>query len=90
MVRGKLIVIGLVVLIVAVVGGKISKALPTVPPGIAAQNWRPLTDDVGIALQANRGQGRQGPLIGTLMVRDGDHWRNVELTPGAPYAAPAH
>jgi hypothetical protein len=89
MTRGKLIVIGLLVLIVAVVGVRISKALPTTPPGVAAQNWRPLTEDVGIALQADRGPAQQGPMIGTLMVRDGDRWRTVELMPGAPRAVPA-
>jgi hypothetical protein len=88
MARGKLLLIGLVVLIVAVASVKVSKALPTIPPGIEAQNWRPLTDDVGIALQARRGTARQGPVIGTLMVRDGDRWRSVDLI-GAPYAAPA-
>jgi hypothetical protein len=88
MARGKWIVIGLVVFVVALVGVKMSKALPTVPPGIAAQNWRPLTDNVGIALQASRGLGRQDPMIGTLMIRDGDHWRAVELMPGAPRAVP--
>jgi hypothetical protein len=88
MARGKLIVLGLVLLVIALVGVKTSRALPTTPPGIAAQNWRPLTDDVGIALQASRGTGR-GPMVGTLMVRDGDHWRSVELMPGAPRAVPA-
>jgi hypothetical protein len=88
MARGKLIALALMVLVVALLGVKISKAMPTIPPGIAAQNWRPLTDDVGIALQASRGAGR-GPMIGTLMVRDGDHWRSVELMPGAPRAVPA-
>jgi hypothetical protein len=89
MARGKWILVGLVVLIVAVVGVNISRALPTTPPGVAAQNWRPLTDDVGIALQPNRATGR-GPMIGTLMVREGDNWRSVELMPGTPYAVPAH
>jgi hypothetical protein len=84
-----LLLIGLVVLIVAVSSVKVSRALPTIPPGIEAENWRPLTDDVGIVLQAKRGTARQGPVIGTLMVRDGDRWRSVDLMPGAPYAAPA-
>lgn len=88
MARRKLLWIALVVLIVAVVSVKVSRGLPTIPPGIEAQNWRPLADDVGIALQARRGTARQGPIIGTLMVRDGDRWRNVDLI-GAPYAAPA-
>jgi hypothetical protein len=89
MARGKLLWIGLVVLIVAMVSVKVSRALPTIPPGVEARNWRPLTDDVGIALQAKRGTARQGPVVGTLMVRDGDRWLNVDLIPGAPYAAPA-
>ena len=88
MARRKLIVLGLMLLVIALVEIKTSKALPTIPPGIAAQNWRPLTDDVGIALQASRGTGR-GPMIGALMVRDGDHWRSVELMSGAPRAVPA-
>jgi hypothetical protein len=35
------------------------------------------------------GPGYQGSLVGTLMVRDGDRWRPIELVPGAPGAVPA-
>jgi len=76
---GRLVVLGLAIPLAILAGVKISRAGPAPPAGIAAQNWRPLTEDVGIALQSDRGQKGQGPVFGTLMVRDGDRWRTVEL-----------
>ena len=87
--RRQFLVIALALLTVAVVGVHISSAVPNAPPGVKAENWRSISADMGIAIHTNMGPTYQGPMVGTLMVRDGDRWRPVELVPGSPGAVPA-
>jgi hypothetical protein len=89
MTRGKLAVAGLILLIGAIVSAQSSSAAPDVPPGVRPEMWRSLSSDVGIILRSDRMPGHQGPIFGTLVVREGNRWRTVELMPGAPGAVPA-
>jgi hypothetical protein len=89
MARGKIVMIGLVLLILVVAGVRTLSAAPDIPPGVRPEMWRSLSADVGIAIQSDRTPGYQGPVFGTLMVREGNRWRAVELVPGAPGAVPA-
>jgi hypothetical protein len=89
MARGRLIVAGVILSIVAVVSARSSSAAPEMPPGVRPEMWRSLSPEVGIVLRSDRVPGHQGPVFGTLMVREGNRWRTVELMPGAPGAVPA-
>jgi hypothetical protein len=84
----KRLLIGLMLVVVTIVAVHSSAAAPSAPPGVKPENWRAISGDVGIAIQ-DMGPGYQGSLVGTLMVRDGDRWRPIELVPGAPGAVPA-
>jgi hypothetical protein len=86
--RRQLLTAGLMLVVVALVVVHSSAAAPSVPPGVKPENWRAISADVGIAIQDIR-PGYQGSLVGTLMVRDGDRWRSIELVPGSPGAVPA-
>ena len=74
----QLLTLGLVLLLLVVVGVHISAAQSAMPPGVKSENWRSISSDVGIAIQPTT-RGYDGPLVGTLMVRDGDRWRSIEL-----------
>jgi hypothetical protein len=87
--RRRLLVVGLVLMVVTLVGVGLSQGETSPPPGVAPEMWRPLSDGVGIAIRPGQAQGRQGPIVGTLMVREGDHWRPVDLVSGAPGLVPA-
>ena len=86
--RKQLLVLGSILLVLVVVAVHSSAAQSTTPPGVKPENWRSISSDVGIAIQ-DMGPGYQGTLVGTLMIRQGDRWRSIELVPGAPGAVPA-
>ena len=88
MTRKQLLIASLVLVVVALVIVHNSSAAPSSPPGVKPENWHAISADVGIAIQ-DMGPGYQGSLVGTLMVRDGDRWRSIELVPGTPGAVPA-
>jgi hypothetical protein len=86
--RRQLLIAGFVLFVVAVVGARSSVAIPNVPPGVEPEKWRPLSSDIGIAIQ-DMGPGYHARMVGTLMVRDAGRWRSIELVPGSPGAVPA-
>lgn len=85
--RKQLLILGSILLVLVVVGVS-SAAQSSMPPGVKAENWRSISSEVGIAIQ-DMGPGYRGQMVGTLMVREGDHWRSMELLPGSPGAVPA-
>jgi hypothetical protein len=87
--RNRLLVVGSILFVLIAVGVRSSAATPNVPPGVKPENWRSISSDVGIAIHSDKGSGYQGPIVGTLMIRDGERWRSVELVPGSPGAVPA-
>ena len=87
--RGRLLVASVVVLVSVLIGARFSKSLTSVPPGVAPELWRPLSDGVGIAIRPGQAKGHPGAIVGTLMIREGDHWRAVDLVPGGPGLVPA-
>jgi hypothetical protein len=84
----QLLILSLVLVVVAFVAVHNSAAAPSAPPAVKPENWRAISADVGIAIH-DMGPGYQGSLVGTLMIRDGERWRSIELVPGAPGAVPA-
>ena len=60
----------------------------TPPPGVAPEQWHPLSDSLGIAVQEQTFAGRS-ELYGTFMVREGGTWRRVTIAPGLPGMVPA-
>ncbi|MEW5977230.1 MAG: hypothetical protein AB1898_15680 [Acidobacteriota bacterium] len=67
------------------------------PPGIEAERWIAITNDLGLVLQTAQ---ETGPLFsppstkqlrGVLMVRQNGHWQSVwlEPCPGTPKLVPA-
>jgi hypothetical protein len=85
--RRQLLVLGSVLLVLIAVGVQSSGAQSGMPPGVKSENWRSISSDVGIAIQ-DMGPGYQGPMVGTLMIRQNDRWRSIELVP-SPGAVPA-
>jgi hypothetical protein len=86
--RKQLLTLGSIVLVLVLVGVHSSGAQSSMPPGVKSENWRSISPEVGIAIQ-DMGPGYQGTMVGTLMVRQGNRWRSIELVPGSPGAVPA-
>ena len=89
MTRVKLIVAGLVLLVATFVGVRISQGSTSSPPGVAPEMWRPLAEGAGITIRPGQVAGHQDAIVGTLMIREGNRWRPVDLVPGVPGLVPA-
>ena len=50
---------------------------PAPPPGIAPENWHPISDDLGIILI----QQNEANALGTLMARIDSKWVRVSFSP---------
>jgi hypothetical protein len=66
-----------------------------IPPGVSPEMWHPLSANLGIAIQVQRPPTRPGTfgtpdsISGALMVRQGDKWRVVNLSPGPSGLVPS-
>jgi hypothetical protein len=78
MTRRQLLIASSVLVILITVMVRISTAAPAFPPGVKQENWRSISSEVGIAIQRMK-PGYDGPMVGTLMIRDGNRWRAIEL-----------
>ena len=87
--RRRLLVAGLVVLLFAVVAVRVSQGSTSLPPGVTPEMWRPLSESAGIVIRPDQRASQSDVIVGTLMVREGNRWRTVELVPGTAGLVPA-
>lgn len=82
--------LAVLVAVLVTTGSVVSRAttFSTPPPGIAPEQWHPLSDNLGIAIRDDKFSGRS-ELYGTFMVREGGVWRRVIIAPGPPGMVPA-
>jgi hypothetical protein len=85
----RLLVAGLIVMLFAVFAVRVSQGSTSLPPGVTAEMWRPLSENAGIVIQPYQRGGQSDVIVGTLMVREGNRWRTVELVPGTAGLVPA-
>ena len=85
----RLLVTGLVVLLFAVVAVRVSQGSTSLPPGVTPEMWRPLSENAGIVIRPDQRASQSDVIVGTLMVREGNRWRTVELVPGTAGLVPA-
>jgi hypothetical protein len=73
------LLVTLVLLTVAVLGGSTPTAAPDVPPGVDPGLWQRLSPKLGIAVRVERGKVGPPQFHGTLMFKDGETWRPMIL-----------
>jgi hypothetical protein len=49
------------------------------PPGVDPKLWYPMTERLGLAVRVEPGLAGRMEYIGTVMVKEGEHWRPVYL-----------
>jgi hypothetical protein len=86
------LVVGLLLVMIGLLLGGAAgggSASSDVPPGIDPSGWHPLTDRLGLAVRQERGVAGQPEVVGTLMLKEGNHWITVHLEPPSPRLKPA-
>jgi hypothetical protein len=58
------------------------------PPGIEADLWVPVAENLGLALRFGNQLGGKTTLFGTFMVRQGQQWQPVSIDSGRPQVRP--
>ena len=60
------------------------------PPGVDSQLWHPMTERLGLAVRIEPGFAGRREYIGTMMLKESEHWRPVYLEGLGPQLRSVH
>jgi hypothetical protein len=60
------------------------------PPGVDSQFWHPMTERLGLAVRIEPGFAGRREYIGTVMLKESEHWQPVYLEGPGPRLRSVH
>ena len=91
MVRQRAFFVAVLLIVVTAAGlsGSSGSVFSAPPAGVTADEWHPISETLGLAVRHERNVHGQRELVGTLMIKEGNGWQSVNVSPNPVGMVPA-